>query len=121
MIQLFINFVVINKCNLIRLIQGAFNEDTRGRIDYVNEFYLGNYCRVYRITHDNTSLIRAWQGHRIEVKAYWVVKGSFVINTVKVDDFDNINKDTKPETFKLEANESKILVICAVTPMVLKL
>ena len=55
------------------------------------------------------------------MKAYWVVKGSFVINAVKVDDFDNINKDTKPETFKLEANESKILVIGAVTPMVLKL
>ena len=77
----------------------------------MNEFYLGDYCRVYRITHEDTSVIRAWQGHRIEVKAFWVVKGSFVINAVKVDDFDYINKEIKPEAFKLEANESKILVI----------
>ena len=93
------------------LIEGSFFSDTRGRIDFVNDFVVNDFVRVYRITHDDTSVIRAWQGHRIEVKAFWVVKGSFVINAVKVDDFDNINKEIKPETFKLEANESKILVI----------
>lgn len=77
----------------------------------MNDFVVNDFIRVYRITHDDPSVIRAWQGHRNEVKAFWVVKGSFVINAVKVDDFDNINKDTKPETFKLEAFESKILVI----------
>ena len=92
-------------------IDGSFFSDTRGRIDFVNDFVVNDFVRVYRITHDDTSVIRAWQGHRIEVKAFWVVKGSFVINAVKVDDFDNINKEVKPEAFKLEANESKILVI----------
>ena len=92
-------------------IDGSFFSDTRGRIDFVNGFVVNDFCRVYRITHDDTSVIRAWQGHRIEVKAFWVVRGSFVINAVKVDDFDNINKEIKPEAFKLEANESKILVI----------
>lgn len=92
-------------------IEGSYFSDTRGRIDFVNDFVVNDFVRVYRITHDDPSVIRAWQGHRIEVKAFWVVKGSFVINAVKVDDFDNINKETKPEAFKLEANESKILVI----------
>jgi dTDP-4-dehydrorhamnose 3,5-epimerase len=92
-------------------IDGSFFSDTRGRIDFVNDFVVNDFIRVYRITHDDISVIRAWQGHRIEVKAFWVVKGSFVINAVKVNDFDNINKEIKPEAFKLEANESKILVI----------
>ena len=92
-------------------IEGSFFSDTRGRIDFVNDFVVNDFVRVYRITHDDPSVIRAWQGHRIEVKAFWVVKGSFVINAVKVDDFDNINKEIKPEAFKLEANKSKILVI----------
>lgn len=93
------------------LVPGSFFSDPRGRIDFVNDFVVNDFVRVYRITHDDISVIRAWQGHRIEVKAFWVVKGSFVINAVKVDDFDNINKEVKPETFKLEANESNILVI----------
>lgn len=92
-------------------IEGSFFSDIRGRIDFVNDFVVNDFVRVYRITHDDPSVIRAWQGHRIEVKAFWVVKGSFVINAVKIDDFDNINKEIKPEAFKLEANESKILVI----------
>lgn len=102
---------MIDSINSPTFIDGSFFSDIRGRIDFVNDFVVREFCRVYRITHDDTTVIRAWQGHRIEVKAFWVVKGSFVINAVKVDDFDNINKDTKPETFKLEANESKILVI----------
>ncbi len=92
-------------------IDGSFFSDTRGRIHFVNDFVVNDFVRVYRITHDDVSVIRAWQGHRIEVKAFWVVKGSFVINAVKVNDFDNINIEIKPEAFKLEANESKILVI----------
>lgn len=93
------------------LIPGSFFSDIRGRIDFVNDFVVKEFCRVYRITHDDISVIRAWQGHRIEVKAFWVVKGSFVINAVKVDDFDNINKEIKPEAFKLKASESRILII----------
>lgn len=92
-------------------IKGSFFSDTRGRIDFANDFVVNDFVRVYRITHDDTSVIRAWQGHRVEVKAFWVVKGSFVINAVKIDDFDNINKEIKPEAFKLKADESKILII----------
>ena len=102
---------MIDSISLPTFIDGSFFSDGRGKVDFINDFAVNEFIRIYRITHPDASVIRAWQGHRIEVKAFWVVKGSFVINAVKVNDFDNINKETKPEAFKLEANESKILVI----------
>lgn len=102
---------MIDSISLPTFIEGSFFSDGRGKVDFINDFAVNEFIRIYRITHPDASVIRAWQGHRIEVKAFWVVKGSFVINAVKVNDFDNINKETKPEAFKLEANESKILVI----------
>ncbi len=42
----------------------SFN-DGRGNLRFVNEETPGNYRRFYLITPANTTVVRAWQGHKI--------------------------------------------------------
>ena len=93
------------------VIQGGIHEDSRGILRYVNEENPGNYRRFYIITHPDTNTVRAWQGHKIEEKAFYVITGSFIIAIVNPANFEQPSENEKPDLYKLtDENHSYLRV-----------
>lgn len=93
------------------VIAGDIFSDERGKIAHVNGFRFGKIKRFYIIEHPDTAVIRAWQGHRIEQKWFYVVKGSFCVAWVKIDDWEHPSDTLQAEHQILRENDSKILHI----------
>ncbi|HZK07434.1 MAG TPA: hypothetical protein VFC92_04470 [Bacteroidales bacterium] len=93
------------------IIKGNRHTDARGTIRFVNDFNFEGIKRFYTITHPDTSVIRAWQGHQKETKYFYVVKGSFVINWIKIDDWEQPSKELKVNSQILSDQKSEILMI----------
>jgi dTDP-4-dehydrorhamnose 3,5-epimerase len=95
----------------MQLIKGNIHKDQRGIVKFVNDFHFENVKRFYTITHPVTSTIRAWQGHKLETKYFYVTKGSFLINWIKIDNWEKPSKELKINTHTLSDTESEILII----------
>jgi len=93
------------------LIQGNIHKDHRGIVRFVNDFHFENIKRFYTITHPDTSTIRAWQGHKLESKYFYVTKGSFLINWIEIDNWVQPSKDLKINAHTLSDTQSEILTI----------
>jgi len=94
------------KNNQPKIIEGGIFTDERGTIRFANEFILNHVRRFYVIEHNDASTIRAWQGHRLETKYFFPIKGSFVLAWVKVDDFENPDKNLQAEFTILNADKN---------------
>ncbi len=99
--------------NIPEIINGGIFSDNRGDIAYVNGFNFEGVKRFYIIEHPDSSVIRAWQYHRIEKKWFYVVQGSFCIAWVKVDNWENPSPNLAVEFKILNASESEIISIPA--------
>lgn len=95
----------------MQLIKGNIHIDHRGIVRFVNDFHFENIKRFYTITHPDTSIIRAWQGHKLETKYFYVTKGSFLINWIKIDNWEQPSKDLFINKHILKATQSEILII----------
>lgn len=95
----------------MQLIKGNIHEDHRGIVRFVNDFHFENVKRFYTITHPDTSIIRAWQGHKLETKYFYVTKGSFLINWIEIDSWEQPSKDLFINKHMLKATQSEILII----------
>ena len=93
------------------LILGGSHIDDRGVLSFVNEFDLTPIKRFYTITHPNAEVVRAWQGHQQEHKFFHVLKGSFVVAWVEIDNWESPSQDLKAEHVILKANEPSILTL----------
>lgn len=93
------------------IIQGGSHTDRRGSISYVNDFKFEGVKRFYIITHKDTSVVRAWQGHRFESKYFYCLKGAFLVNLVKIDNWNNPSHDIHVQTYKLKEGDSQLLCI----------
>ena len=93
------------------LIKGNEFIDERGALRFFNDFDMGKVVRFYEIAPANTEIIRAWQGHQHEKKWFYCLAGSFVINLVKVDDFDGPSRELVPQKMILKSTEPDILAI----------
>jgi dTDP-4-dehydrorhamnose 3,5-epimerase len=93
------------------IINGGIYSDNRGSLKYVNDFSLAKVKRFYSISMSPESEPRAWQGHKEENKYFYCVKGSFIINLVKIDNWENPNTNLDVLSFFLSENKSEILVI----------
>ena len=91
------------------LYKGGSYSDERGNIRFVNEKIPGNYKRFYLITPANTAVIRAWQGHKFEKKAFYALTGSFIIAVVKPTHFEVPGDDEIPEFFELTKDNNALL------------
>lgn len=96
---------------MIELIDGGSHTDARGTFFFVNDFDMTPVKRLYYIRHADTSVIRAWQGHRHENKYFLCLRGSFLVCGVKIDNFENPSRELKAEPFILRASEPTILHI----------
>ena len=93
----------------IAIIQGGSYKDERGSLIYFNELDMKPIKRFYRINHPDTSIIRAWQGHRYEQKWFYVLKGSFLIALVVPDDWETPSDKAPVKLFTLSGAEPQIL------------
>lgn len=93
------------------IIKGGNFEDQRGVIRFVNDFHFEGVKRFYLIKHPETSVVRAWQGHKKETKYFYPIAGSFLVAWVKIDDFENPSPHIQPEYYKLVASNSEILSV----------
>lgn len=93
------------------IIQGNIHTDPRGNIHFVNDFTFDGIKSFYTITHPKTSTIRAWQGHKLETKYFYVTKGSFLIKWINIDIWEQPLKNLKINTRILTDNRSEILLI----------
>ena len=89
---------------MMKIIEGSSFRDNRGIISFVNDFDLKNIRRMYVIKPE-TDVIRAWQGHKIESKWFYVLSGSFQIQTVNMLDFN------QRRSLTLDSYENKVIQI----------
>ncbi len=93
------------------IIKGNIHTDHRGTVRFVNDFTFNGIKRFYTITHPDTSTIRAWQGHKLESKYFYVTQGSFLINWIEIDNWQQPSKHLKINAHTLSDTESQILII----------
>jgi dTDP-4-dehydrorhamnose 3,5-epimerase len=97
----------------IELISGDQHSDARGIIKFVNRCNLTKAKRFYTIEHTDISVVRAWQGHKIEDKFFHVLKGRFLVAGVKIDNWSKPAEFLIPQEFKLSADKPQVLHIPA--------
>ena len=94
-------------------ISGGIAKDERGQIRFVNGFDMNLVKRFYIIKNEDTELIRGWRAHRIEQRWYYVLSGSFEMNLVKIDDWDNPSVNLAIERHILSSDNMEVLHIPA--------
>ena len=92
-----------------KVINGGSYSDNRGVVTYNNDFDMSSIKRIYSIQNVNTSFVRAWQGHAIERRWFSVVKGSFEIKLIKIDNWENPTKSL--EVFSIVLNDKNFDVL----------
>jgi len=93
------------------LIQGASYTDERGKLNFFNAFDMRTIVRFYEIVPNDINTVRAWQGHKDEKKWFYCHEGSFVVNLIKLDNFEEPSPLLKPERLIIEAKNTMILEI----------
>jgi dTDP-4-dehydrorhamnose 3,5-epimerase-like enzyme len=96
-----------------KIIEGKYFEDERGALTHFNDFDMQPVKRFYKINHHTTDVIRAWQGHKIETKWFYVIKGSFIINLIQLDNWASPSANQAIETFLIKDEDNFILKIPA--------
>lgn len=94
-----------------KLIDGGIFTDDRGSLQFVNDFDMSVIKRMYFTTHPFTDTIRAWQGHKIEKRWFFCVKGSFKVKLVKIDDWNNPSEECELFEFQLLESKPQVLYI----------
>lgn len=87
----------------MKVIKGNLFEDERGVVRFVNDFDMSRVVRMYCI-EPKMGVIRAWQGHKVETKWFYVAKGSFLVKTV---DMETMSR----KEYLMSSSESKVLEI----------
>lgn len=93
----------------ITVQKGGSHTDERGTLVFVNEEVPGIYRRFYIITQPDQDVIRAWQGHRNEEKAFYAIEGAFIIAVVHPDNFENPADNEQPEIFHINTENKNFL------------
>ncbi len=92
-----------------KLIEGSQFDDERGKLNFFNTFNMSDIIRMYEIIPKDTSIIRGWQAHKEEKKWFYCNSGAFIINLIKIDDFEIPSNHLSPKQFLLDAENPMIL------------
>jgi dTDP-4-dehydrorhamnose 3,5-epimerase len=95
----------------IKIYDGGAHTDDRGRISFVNDFKFEGVKRFYHIMQPDIKIVRAWQGHRIEHKYFFVPHGKFLLSWVFIDDWHKPSADLKASYTVLSEEEPRVLCI----------
>ena len=94
-----------------KLISGKSYKDDRGQLNYNNSFDLSQIKRFYTIENHETSFNRGWQGHRIEQRWFTAVSGSFKIQLILIDNWNDPSILLNEKTFKIDNETLDVLHI----------
>ncbi len=94
-----------------KLIEGGIFNDDRGSLRFINDFDLVPIRRMYFTTNVNTSIIRAWQGHKIESRWFVCCQGAFTVKLVEVLDWENQIPANDILEFEISADKPSVLHI----------
>lgn len=97
--------------SLVRLINGFSFKDERGDLKFFNSFQMNEIIRFYEIVPNDTTTIRAWQGHKNEKKWFYCNSGEFIVNLIKIDNFDKPSPKLKADKFVLSAEHPAVLEV----------
>ena len=92
-----------------RIINGGSHSDTRGTVRFNNSFDATVIKRIYLIENNETAFVRGWQGHRIEQRWFSVLQGSFKIELIAIDNWENPFKGLKSLSFIVNAETLDVL------------
>lgn len=95
----------------IKIWNGGKVSDNRGSLKFINDFDFKNIRRFYQITHDDMWVIRAWQGHKLEYKYFYVSFGKFIIAWVPIDNWESPSINLKPSYNIFNSEEPQILAV----------
>ena len=104
-----LNNTIMTDMNI--LIRGGSFADERGTVQFVNGYKFKEIKRFYTLFHPDISVIRAWQGHKIESKSFFVTNGQFLICWVEIDNWNYPSKYLEINRQILDADTPQILVI----------
>lgn len=93
------------------IITAGQHTDERGRLTFFNDFDMTPVKRLYMIEHPDTTVIRAWQGHKVEQKWFYVIAGSFKVVLILPGDWESPSENVEVKEFILEAGKSQVLHI----------
>ncbi len=91
-------------------LEKGFAEDHRGSLEFYNDLKLNYFKRFYIVSNPKKGTVRAWHGHKIESKLVKVLKGEFVVSTIKIDDWDSPSKDIQATNFNLDENSGIVFI-----------
>ncbi len=94
-----------------KIIPGGQFKDDRGTVCFINDFDMTPIRRTYVIHHPNIEIIRAWQGHKLEQKWFYSVVGSFLINVIQIDDWEDPSIDLVVTSHYLESRNPSVLYV----------
>lgn len=97
----------------LKQIKGGIARDHRGQIRFVNDFDMSVVKRFYIITNKDTELIRGWRAHRIEQRWFYVIRGSFVLDVVRIDNWQNPSRDLLVERLVLNSENQEVVHLTA--------
>jgi dTDP-4-dehydrorhamnose 3,5-epimerase-like enzyme len=92
-----------------RVTEGGNHTDLRGTLLYNNDFDLSLIKRMYMIENLSTDFVRAWQGHQIEQRWFSVIKGSFRIQLIAIDHWDEPSTNLERFTFVVDSGKLDVL------------
>ena len=95
------------------LIAGRTHVDLRGALMYNNDFDASEVKRMYLIENKDKTIVRAWQGHKIEQRWFTAVLGVFRIQLIKIDNWEQPSKNLIVETYILNSDSLNVLHIPA--------
>lgn len=95
----------------VTILKGNAFSDQRGTISFVNDFTFAGVRRFYHIAHADTRIVRAWQGHRVEQKYFFVPHGSFLLAWVRIDNWDEPSRDLNAAHIILTDDEPRVVII----------
>ena len=96
-----------------KIIRGGSHTDSRGTLLYNNDFDALGIKRIYVIENKETTFVRGWQGHRIEQRWFSVLQGSFKIELIAIDNWENPSTDVERFSFIVDAAKLDVLHVSA--------
>lgn len=92
-----------------KITKGGSHTDTRGTVFYNNDFDASAVKRIYVIENATIDIIRAWQGHKMEQRWFSAIKGSFKIQLIEIDHWDQLSKNLEKLTFIVNSEKLDVL------------
>ena len=96
-----------------RLIEGGLHVDDRGELAFANAFDFKGVKRFYTVTSHRSGIVRAWHGHKLEAKHFFVTGGASIVCCVALDDWEKPSKTLPIHRFVLSEHRPAVLEIPA--------